>query len=134
MPEAPPLVAIAAVGRRSLELQRYTVKTAHLAQVGQRLLIQLLGVANVARYDRVKRELLACLEVVPQLFGADGDSASNGVLGLEDSLVDGIVGDYAVGGIARSHAERRGSERVGGARKSTRDRKAGLTAGHGRRG
>lgn len=73
-----------------------------LAEKGEGLLVELLGVANVGADDLVKGQRLVALgEAGAELLRLDGELAADGVLGVADALVDGVDGE-AHGGLKSS--------------------------------
>lgn len=66
----------------------------NLAEKGEGLLVELLGVANVGTDDLVKRQRLVALgEEGTELLRLDGELAADSVLGVADTLVDGVDGE-----------------------------------------
>lgn len=77
-----------------LEQQRILENGEDLAEKGEGLLVELLGVANVGADDVVKRQRLVALgEAGAVLLRLDGELAADGVLGVADALVDGVDGE-----------------------------------------
>ena len=81
-----------AVGEHILVLEQARVleQTGDLAEEGDGLLVELLGVANVGSDDSVERQVLALAlcERGLELLGSNGKLATDGVLGLLDVRVD----------------------------------------------
>ena len=65
----------------------------HLSQEGNGLLLDGLGVADVAVQQRVEGELLALLQLLVDLHGANDDLTSHSVISGSDLLVDVVDGD-----------------------------------------
>lgn len=102
-----------------------------LAEKGNGLLVELLGVANVGIDDLVKRQrLVALVEAGAEGLGLEGELAADGVLGVDDALVDLVDADLHVCGLG-SHVcrgcriARRGAEEAaaGGAASRRRAKK-----------
>lgn len=64
-------------------------QTEHLAEEGDGLLVQLLGVANVGRDDLVKGQAgVALVQARTKLLRLDGELAADGIFGGADVRVD----------------------------------------------
>lgn len=66
----------------------------HLSEKSDRLLLELLGIADVTRDDLVETELLPAFfrgTLLSELFGTYCDLSSYSVLGLQDCRIDGVL-------------------------------------------
>jgi hypothetical protein len=78
-------------------------KCTHLSQKGQRLLVELLRVSDIAVDDRLERQsgvLAMLVEVVAQFFCPQRDRTADCVLRFLDVLVHALVAEDAVRGVA----------------------------------
>lgn len=82
-----------------LEQQRVLEQTENLAEEGDGLLVELLGVTNVGADDLVEGKVLgvALSDLGAVLLRLDGQLAADGVLGLDDVRVDVLDGETAHG-------------------------------------
>lgn len=71
-------------------------QTEHLAEKGDGLLVQLLGVANVGRDNLVKGQAgVALVQARTQLLRLDGELTANGIFSCADVRVDVVDGEAA---------------------------------------
>ena len=78
-------------------------KTGDLSEKGNRLLVELLRVANVGRNDLVERKVagIALCDLGPVLLGLDSKFTSDGILSGDNPLVDIFGSQSHLGKICR---------------------------------